>query len=73
MIYSLYVVAAVITTVGFYKFVYFLSSGYAFAVLGLAVALMIGFSSSLTVPVFILLLSLPCMRHGWGFLLSSVN
>jgi steroid 5-alpha reductase family enzyme len=53
--YTLLIVAAVITTVGFYKFVYFLSSGYAFAVLGLAVALMIGFSSSLTVPVFMLL------------------
>jgi steroid 5-alpha reductase family enzyme len=51
----LLIVAAAITTVGFYKFVYFLSSGYAFAILGLAIALMIGFSGSLTVPVFILL------------------
>lgn len=55
MLYTLLVVAAVITTVGFYKFVYFLSTGYAFAVVGLAIALMIGFRGSLTVPVFILL------------------
>ena len=67
MIYSLYVVAAVITTVGFYKFVYFLSSGYAFAVLGLAVSLMIGYSGSLTVPVFILLFLIALYAARLGF------
>lgn len=67
MIYILLAVAAVITAVGFYKFVYFLSSGYAFAVLGLAVALMIGFSSSLTVPVFILLALVALYAARLGF------
>jgi steroid 5-alpha reductase family enzyme len=67
MDYSLLVVAAVITTVGFYKFVYFLSSGYAFAVFGLAVALMIDFSSSLTVPVFILLALIALYAARLGF------
>jgi steroid 5-alpha reductase family enzyme len=67
MDYSLLIVAAVITTVGFYKFVYFLSSGYAFAVLGLAVALMIGFSGSLTVPVFILLALVALYAARLGF------
>jgi len=65
--YSLLIVAAVITTVGFYKFVYFLSSGYAFAVLGLAVALMIGFSGSLTIPVFILLALVALYAARLGF------
>lgn len=65
--YTLLVVAAVITTVGFYKFVYFLSSGYAFAVLGLAVALMIGYSGSLTVPVFILLCLVALYAARLGF------
>jgi steroid 5-alpha reductase family enzyme len=55
MIYVLLAVAAVITAAGFYKFVYFLSTGYAFSIAGLAVAMMIGFGSSLTLPVFILL------------------
>lgn len=67
MIYILLVVAAVITTVGFYRFVYFLSSGYAFSVVGLAVALMIGFSSSLTAPVFILLFLIALYAARLGF------
>ncbi len=65
--YSLLIVAAVITTVGFYKFVYFLSSGYAFAVLGLAVALMIGFSDTLTAPVFLLLALVALYAARLGF------
>ena len=55
MFYVLLAVAAVITAAGFYKFVYFLSTGYAFSVAGLAVAMMIGFGTSLTLPVVILL------------------
>ena len=65
--YILLIVAAVITTVGFYRFVYFLSSGYAFAVVGLAVALMIGFSGSLTGPVFILLALIALYAARLGF------
>lgn len=65
--YILLIVAAVITAVGFYKFVYFLSSGYAFAVTGLAVAMMIGFRSSLTVPVFILLALIALYAGRLGF------
>ena len=55
MFYVLLAVAAVITAAGFYKFVYFISIGYAFSVAGLAVAMMIGFGTSLTLPVAILL------------------
>ena len=55
MFYVLLAVSAVITAAGFYKFVYFLSTGYAFSVAALAVAMMIGFGTSLTLPVFILL------------------
>jgi hypothetical protein len=55
MFYILLAVAAVITAAGFYKFVYFLSIGYAFSIVGLAVAMMIGFGTSLTLPVDILL------------------
>jgi steroid 5-alpha reductase family enzyme len=60
-------VAAVITTVGFYRFVYFLSSGYAFTVVGLTVALMIGFSGSLRGPVFILLALIALYAARLGF------
>ena len=55
MFYVLLAVAAIITASGFYKFVYFLSAGYAFSILGLAVAMIIGYGTSLTLPVFILL------------------
>jgi steroid 5-alpha reductase family enzyme len=55
MFYVLLAVAAVITAAGFYKFVYFISIGYAFSVAGLAVAMLIGFGTSLTLPVAILL------------------
>ncbi len=65
--YILLAVAAVITTVGFYRFVYFLSSGYAFTVVGLAVALMIGFSGSLTGLVFILLALIALYAARLGF------
>jgi steroid 5-alpha reductase family enzyme len=54
MFYVLLAVSAVITAAGFYKFVYFLSTGYAFSVAALAVAMMIGYGTSLTLPVFIL-------------------
>jgi steroid 5-alpha reductase family enzyme len=55
MFYLLLAVAAIITAAGFYKFVYFISIGYAFSVTGLAIAMLIGFGPSLTLPVFILL------------------
>lgn len=55
MLYVLLAVAAVITSAGFYKFVYFISIGYAFSVVGLAIALLIGYGPSLTLPVAILL------------------
>lgn len=55
MFYVLLAVAAVITAAGFYKFVYFISIGYAFSVVGLAIAMLIGFRTALTLPVAILL------------------
>jgi len=55
MFYVLLAVAAVITAAGFYKFVYFISIGYAFSVVGLAIALLIGFGPTLTLPIAILL------------------
>ena len=54
MFYVLLAVSAVITAAGFYKFVYFLSTGYAFSIAALAVAMMIGYGTSLTLPVVIL-------------------
>ncbi len=56
MFYILLAVAALITTAGFYKFVYFLSTGYAFSIVGLALAMIIGFWPTLTLPALILLL-----------------
>jgi len=53
--YVLLAVSAVITAAGFYKFVYFLSTGYAFSVAALAIVMIVGFGTSLTLPVFILL------------------
>lgn len=58
MFYVLFAVSAVIVALGFYKFVYFLSTGYAFAIVGLAVAMLIGYGASLTVPVAFLLVCL---------------
>jgi steroid 5-alpha reductase family enzyme len=55
MFYVLLAVAAVITSAGFYKFVYFISIGYAFSVVGLAIALLIGYGPSLTPPVALLI------------------
>ena len=46
-LWILAVVAAVLSAVGFYKFVYFLSIGYGFAVAGIGVALMIMFGSQM--------------------------
>ncbi len=46
-LWILAVVAAVLSAVGFYKFVYFLSIGYGFAVAGIGAALMIMFGSQM--------------------------
>lgn len=46
-LWILAVVAAVLSAVGFYKFVYFLSIGYGFAVAGIGVTLMIMFGSQM--------------------------
>lgn len=67
MLYVLLIVSAVITSVGFYKFVYFLSTGYAFSVLGLAITMMIGYGASLTLPVFILLAFIAIYAGRLGF------
>ncbi len=56
MFIVLFAVALVITAAGFYKFVYFLSTGYAFSIVGLALAMIIGFWPTLTPPVLLLLL-----------------
>jgi hypothetical protein len=43
MIWASFVVAAVLCAIGFYKYVYFLSIGYGFAVAGIGVALLVLF------------------------------
>lgn len=64
-------VAAILSSVGFYKFVYFLSVGYGFAVSGMAIALLImslvGFIPALGVIEYILLVLLIL----YGFRLSG--
>ncbi len=51
----LYIVCAVLSSVGFYKFVYFLSIGYGFAIAGGAVAVLImALVRGTTAPLFIL-------------------
>ncbi len=64
-------VAAILSSVGFYKFVYFLSVGYGFAVSGMAIALLImslvGFIPALGVVEYILLVLLIL----YGFRLSG--
>lgn len=67
MLYVLFAVSAVIVALGFYKFVYFLSTGYAFAIAGLALAMIIGFGTSLTLPVFIILAILAIYAARLGF------
>ena len=55
MFYVLLAVAAVITAAGFFKFVYFISIWYAFSVVGLAIALLIGYGTSLTPPLALII------------------
>lgn len=50
----LFAVAALISSIGFKKFVYFISLGYGFAISGIGVALLILFRSSLTLQPIIL-------------------
>ena len=69
-IWIILVVCALMCCIGFYKFVYFLSVGYGFAVLGAGVAILIMFGKTLT-PVTIvmcLLFAVYGIRLG-GFLL----
>ncbi len=52
----LYIVCAVLSSVGFYKFVYFLSIGYGFAIAGGAVAVLImSVAGGTSAPLFILI------------------
>ena len=48
-IWILIIVCAVICTIGFYKFVYFLSVGYGFAVSGIGISILIMFYNKLTI------------------------
>lgn len=51
----LYIVCAVLSSVGFYKFVYFLSIGYGFAIAGGSVAVLVmALASGTSAPLFIL-------------------
>ncbi len=53
----LYIVCAVLSSVGFYKFVYFLSIGYGFAIAGGAVAVFVmALSGGTEAPLFVLVL-----------------
>ena len=52
-LWVLALVAAVLSAIGFYKFVYFLSIGYGFAVAGIGVALVIMFGSQMQLVNFV--------------------
>ncbi len=56
MMWVLLVVSAVLSAVGFYKFVYFLSIGYGLAVAGEAVAMLILFRHALSLQFIVLML-----------------
>ncbi len=59
LIAILYLVCALLCSVGFYKFVYFLSIGYGFAIAGGAIAVFIMYlSDSYLAPLFVILLQL---------------
>lgn len=53
LMWVLLVVSAVLCAVGFFKFVYFLSIGYGFAVSGLGIAMMILFKDTLSLPLIL--------------------
>lgn len=55
-IWIILAVCAVICSIGFYKFVYFLSVGYGFAVSGVGVAIMILYGKTLTPVTFVMCL-----------------
>ena len=58
----LFVVAMVISAIGFKKFVWFISLGYGFSIVGIGVAMLLLFHSNLT-PVTVIL-SLLCIVYG---------
>ena len=53
LMWVLLVVSAVLCAVGFYKFVYFLSIGYGFAISGLGVTMLVLFCDSLSLPLIL--------------------
>lgn len=53
LMWVLLVVSAVLCAVGFYKFVYFLSIGYGFAISGIGVTMLILFRESLSLPLIL--------------------
>ncbi|MBR2600147.1 MAG: hypothetical protein IKD84_04480, partial [Erysipelotrichaceae bacterium] len=55
-------VSAVLTLVGFYRFVWFMSVGYGLAVFGIGVAIMIMFAGQLTTPT--LVMCIPMIVYG---------
>ena len=66
MLYILFILAAIISAIGFYKFVYFLSTGYAFSVVGLSLAILIMFKNNLNYQILVLvsLLAIYALRLG---------
>ena len=58
----LFLVALIISAIGFKKFVWFISLGYGFAIAGIGVALLILFRGSLT-PVTVILSILLNLHH----------
>lgn len=53
LMWVLLVVSAVLCAIGFFKFVYFLSVGYGFAISGLGIAMLILFRESLSLPLIL--------------------
>ena len=58
----LFIVAMVISSIGFQKFVWFISLGYGFSIAGIGAAMLVLFSRQLT-PVTVILCIL-CMIYG---------
>lgn len=63
----LFIVAVLISAIGFYKFVWFISLGYGFSIAGLGIAMLIMFMDKLS-PITILLLALTII---YGFRLGG--
>lgn len=69
----LLIIALVISSIGFYKYVYFISLGYGFSIAGIGIALLILYHGSAGVSGFCRVCCLLCTDAGWAGIFSSVS